>query len=448
MSAVDLQRLIQRATPRVEDVRSPDRQDFVRREHGHLTLREVVDAIDALEFTVDAFSMRMRDLPEVSSEATAVHGLYHAIRGLQIMGAHEPPAVGADVCELETQFCEPAAEAQPGWKEVVAAARSRGAEAFKKKDFAAAKQAYAEALHAAPREDCVDLHTLYSNHSAALLKCGQLKEALTQAKHCTDLAPSWPKGYYRVGCAQRQLGAYDKAVRAFSEGKEIEPDNNEWDREIQITERERSRQPDAMVRQLILNLLPELLRAWHRGASISPGILQVQVNAELNDFGVPKWELLRERREGAKAQIRYAMLSRRDHLANLAANLQGEPPEGVATGDIQGRPLRIPDIAGFLAAAAPSGVAAIHIDVKTSQGPGKMAAIVCTIPCDEQMVSFIAPHHDPPPPKGSIDAVLELQKRSGFPKALPQLLGFQAFPGDLNFPVVDLARDTCSAVPS
>lgn len=445
MSAVDLHRLIQRATPRVEDVRSPDRQDFVRREHGHLTLREVVDAIDALEFTVDAFTMQMRDLPEVPSETTAVHGLYSAMKGLRIMGAQEPPALGVDVCGVEAQFCEPTAEVQPGWEEVVAAARSKGAEAFKQKDFTAAQQAYAEALQAAPREACVDLHTLYSNHSAALLKCGQLKEALIQAKHCTNLAPSWPKGYYRVGCAHRQLGAYDEAVRAFSKGKEVEPGNNEWDREIQTTERERSCTPDAMVRQLILNLLPELLRAWHRGASISAGILQVQVNAELKDIGVPKWQVLRESRGGAKAQIRYAMLPVRDHLANLAANLQGEPPEGVATGDIQGRPLRIAEMSGFFTAAEPSGVAAIHIDVKTSTGPGKMAAIVCTIPCDDEMVRFIPPHHDPQPPKGSIDAVLELQKRSGFPKSLPQLLGFQAFPNDLNFPVVDLARDTSSA---
>jgi len=44
MSVADLRRLIQRATPRVEDVRSPDRTDIIRRNHGHLALLEIVDA--------------------------------------------------------------------------------------------------------------------------------------------------------------------------------------------------------------------------------------------------------------------------------------------------------------------------------------------------------------------------------------------------------------------
>ena len=62
-------RLVHRATPRIEDVRAPDRtattskssdadleatepesfKDFIRREHGHLPLREVVDACGCSE---------------------------------------------------------------------------------------------------------------------------------------------------------------------------------------------------------------------------------------------------------------------------------------------------------------------------------------------------------------------------------------------------------------
>ena len=68
MSVADLRRLVQRATPRVEDVRSPDRTDFVRREHGHLPLREVVDALDALQFSSASFLACFRELQAEPSE--------------------------------------------------------------------------------------------------------------------------------------------------------------------------------------------------------------------------------------------------------------------------------------------------------------------------------------------------------------------------------------------
>merc|ERR1712176_1711822 len=189
--------------------------------------------------------------------------------------------------------------------------------------------------------------------------------------------------------------------------------------------------------QLVFSMLPELLRAWARGAALD-GILQVQVNGNLEDLGLPRWQAIKDKKEPPKAQVRYAFLERRDYLSNLAANLQSSSSDTFATKDPEGKTLNIGEIGQFLTSASNEARAAFHIDVKRASG---MVAIVCSVPCDESIRKYIAQHKDPPPPKGSVDGVLQLQRTSGFPKAFPSLLGFQSFPGDLNFPVVDLHRD-------
>merc|ERR1712046_162213 len=132
-------------------------------------------------------------------------------------------------------------------------------------------------------------------------------------------------------------------------------------------------------------------------------------------------------------------------MANLAANLQN-PPEGVATVDLNGQPLKIADVRPFVSVGdSPCASVAFHLDVRHG---GKMVAIVGTAVCDNEVRRFVPEIKDPAPPKGSVEGVLQIQARSGFPKALPRLLGFQSYPsGDLNFPVIDLDRDAPGAVP-
>jgi len=474
-STADLERLIQRATPRVEDVRTVDRTDFIRRDHGHLTFREIVDALDALEFSVDTFAESMRELvgPMGGTGApadTAVHGLLHVVEGLEVLGSPARPAsaVAAGAEEPTSGFDddEAAAEAAPDWQAVVAQAKSRGSEAFKQKDFKCAIAEYTEAIHATPRAH-EDLAALYSNRSAALLQAGDATSALVDASRCVHLAPAWPKGYFRHGCCFRQLSRLDEAVRAFRNGQSLEPSNDDWSREVDKTEKLQRAQPSVLVRQLVLQLLPELLRAWIRGlgphsgedrhteSGCGSGVLQVQVSAELKDVGMPKWQTLREKKEQAKSQLRYAFLTEKDYLANLAANLQGGPQvEGVGVIDMEGHPLKIAEIAHFVSgkgraadSASQKNCAFVHIDVKDTGGAGKMVAAVCRVPCDtDEVRRFLAPHKDPPLPKGAVDGVLQLQRGSGFPKALPRFLGFQSMPGDLNFPVIDLKRDAPEAL--
>merc|ERR1711904_634059 len=99
----------------------------------------------------------------------------------------------------------------------------------------------------------------------------------------------------------------------MGKGQSLEPENKDWEKEIEKTERLRIAEPESMVRQLVLTLLPEIVPAWLRGGDAT-GVLQLQVKASLQDFGTPKWRLLRESRSAPKCQIRYAFQGRRDYL--------------------------------------------------------------------------------------------------------------------------------------
>ena len=70
--------------------------------------------------------------------------------------------------------------------------------------------------------------------------CSQLDEgvaALADARTCVQLTPSWPKGRFREGCCLRQLGLLEDAQRAFAAGQKLEPDNKEWCKELEKTEK-------------------------------------------------------------------------------------------------------------------------------------------------------------------------------------------------------------------
>jgi len=394
----------------------------------------------------------MRDLmdadgPCPAASETAVHGLFRAIDGLEVLTPAVAPA-GPAPASPEASVAAPSPEGAAVDEAAIAAAveaRRLGAECFKAKDFAGAEARYGEAIAATPPGH-TDLPALHSNRSAARLQLGDAAGALADAVLCVGLAPQWPKGHFRHGCCLRQIGDFPAAIRAFRAGQALEAENKDWEKEADKTELLRSSQPASRVRQLVLSLLPELVLAWSRGKDAdASGVLQLQVKGELKDMGTPKWRLLRDGQNAAKAQVRYAFVRRKDHLANLAACLQQSPPvEGVAVADCEGKPLKIAEIMSFLSAGdSAEGVSAcMHIDVNNN---GKMAALLCRLPCGLDLRRFAAASKDPPPPKGAVDGVLQLQKQSGFPKALPRYLGFQSIPGDLNFPVIDLERDAPDA---
>ncbi|XP_030506464.2 uncharacterized protein LOC115721331 [Cannabis sativa] len=113
-------------------------------------------------------------------------------------------------------------EVTPEAKKKAAEAKSRGEEAFKRKEFDTAVDAYTQAIDL----DSTD-GTLFSNRSLCWLRLGQAEQALADAKTCRALRPDWPKACYREGAALRLMQKFDEAANAFYEGVQLNPESRE-----------------------------------------------------------------------------------------------------------------------------------------------------------------------------------------------------------------------------
>ncbi|WVZ95666.1 hypothetical protein U9M48_041400 [Paspalum notatum var. saurae] len=101
-------------------------------------------------------------------------------------------------------------------------AKSRGDDAFRRKDYLVAVDAYTQATELDPNDA-----TVLSNRSLCWLRAGQAERALEDAKACRALRPDWAKACYREGAAQRLLQRFEEAANAFYEGVQLEPENKE-----------------------------------------------------------------------------------------------------------------------------------------------------------------------------------------------------------------------------
>lgn len=113
-------------------------------------------------------------------------------------------------------------EVSPETKKKAAEAKSRGDEAFKRKDYHMAIVAYTQAIGLDPTDA-----TLFSNRSLCWICLGQAEHALVDAKECRALRPDWPKACYREGAALRLLQKFEEAANAFYEGVTLSPENKE-----------------------------------------------------------------------------------------------------------------------------------------------------------------------------------------------------------------------------
>ncbi|KAK8938021.1 hypothetical protein KSP40_PGU004253 [Platanthera guangdongensis] len=107
-------------------------------------------------------------------------------------------------------------------KEKALEAKSRGDDAYRRKAYLEAVDAYTQAIDLNPNEP-----TLLSNRSLCWIRLGQAVQALADAKSCRSLKPSWPKAYYREGSALRLLQRFDEAANSFYEGLQLDPENKE-----------------------------------------------------------------------------------------------------------------------------------------------------------------------------------------------------------------------------
>lgn len=107
------------------------------------------------------------------------------------------------------------AEQKKNWKD-------EGNAAFKLGKWGLAIKCYTSGIREDPNN-----HLLYSNRCAAWLKMSKDHKALEDAEKCIQLQPLWAKGYYRRGCALRELLRDDEALAALREAAELAPSDAE-----------------------------------------------------------------------------------------------------------------------------------------------------------------------------------------------------------------------------
>ncbi|CAM0958795.1 unnamed protein product [Alopecurus aequalis] len=113
-------------------------------------------------------------------------------------------------------------EVSPEAKKRSSEAKSRGDDAFRRKDFLVAVDAYTQAIEFDPNDAA-----LHSNRSLCWLRAGQGERALDDARACRGLRPDWAKACFREGAALRLLQRFEEAANSFYEGVQLEPENKE-----------------------------------------------------------------------------------------------------------------------------------------------------------------------------------------------------------------------------
>lgn len=114
------------------------------------------------------------------------------------------------------------AEIAPEKKQAALESKARGDEAFKKKDYMLAVDAYTQAIDMDPTNA-----TILANRSLCWIRLGQAEQALTDAREARRLDPKWSKACYREGAALRLLQRFDEAADAFYTGVTLNPENKE-----------------------------------------------------------------------------------------------------------------------------------------------------------------------------------------------------------------------------
>lgn len=88
------------------------------------------------------------------------------------------------------------------------------------KEFDQAIEAYTKAIELDGSN-----HVFYSNRSAAYLSKGDATNALADGLKCTEVNPSFAKGYSRHAAALHALKRYDEAVEVYNKGLAIAPND-------------------------------------------------------------------------------------------------------------------------------------------------------------------------------------------------------------------------------
>ncbi|KAF9605980.1 hypothetical protein IFM89_021306 [Coptis chinensis] len=135
---------------------------------------------------------------------------------------HVPTPLSAAVAASSLRCVELLIESKLKVNQMFEEMKSKGEEAFRKKDYSSAIFWYTKAINEDPSNAIV-----LSNRSLCWARMKEGKRALSDAMACITLKPDWPKAYYRAGAAYTILEKFDQAADVFLEGLKLAPENED-----------------------------------------------------------------------------------------------------------------------------------------------------------------------------------------------------------------------------
>lgn len=121
--------------------------------------------------------------------------------------------------------------------------KQEGNQAFAAKDFGKAIELFTKAIEISEQPN----HVLFSNRSACYASSKDFVNALSDAKECVKINPTWAKGYNRLGAAHYGLGDLDEAEQSYKKALELDSANKaaqEGLEQVHQTQQQRTQQPD------------------------------------------------------------------------------------------------------------------------------------------------------------------------------------------------------------
>jgi len=107
-------------------------------------------------------------------------------------------------------------------KQQADAIREKGNDCFRNADFMQAAAHYSEALVLDDQN-----YTVWGNRAQCWLKMGNHQKAVDDATKCTEICPTYAKGWFRKGIGFHAMGKYTQAIPALLEAEKLDSKNKQ-----------------------------------------------------------------------------------------------------------------------------------------------------------------------------------------------------------------------------
>lgn len=156
--------------------------------------------------------------------------------------------------------------------------KQQGNAAFVAKNYEEAIEKFTKGIEVSEQPN----HVLYSNRSACYTSLKKFGEALTDAKECIKINPTWSKGYNRMGAAHFGLGDLDEAEVNYKKALELDSSNKaakEGLDQVKRTQEQRQSQPDLGLTKLFSD--PNLIENLKKNPKTAEMMTDPQLVAKL-----------------------------------------------------------------------------------------------------------------------------------------------------------------------